>query len=179
MRIPLTDLNKPKTLTLKGDEDWLQRLYGDFPLGKDQALTGSLKVDVGTGGEVNVKGQVEFAPMVACSRCEKRIAWPLALAVEARFLPERAPETKREVTLTEAELDAYYIEMGAVDIEQVLTDAVLTELPSQLVRADESGDECLVCHADLTQPLVFGAGKKVEEKAKNPFEALKDLKLKN
>ncbi len=179
MRIPLTELNRPKTLTVRGDEEWLGRLYADFPLGKDQALTGELKIKAGEGGEVTVKGHVEFAPKVACGRCEKTIAWPLTLEVDTRFLPERGPETKRDITLTESDLDSYFIEMGAVDLEQALTDVVQTALPSSLVRANEDGDECVVCHADLTKELVFGVGKKAEEKPASPFAALKDLKLKN
>ncbi len=179
MRIPLTDLNRPKTLSLKGDEAWLERLYGDFPLGKERALSGTLNVEIGAGGEVNVKGRIEFTPMVACGRCEKDIAWPLALDVDQRFLPERGPETKRETTLTEAEIEAYYIEMGAVDLEQLLTDLVQTELPMQLVKANDDGTECIVCHDDLTKDLVYGVPAKQPEKPESPFAALKGVKLKN
>lgn len=179
MRIPLTDLNRPKILTLKGDEDWLGRLYADFPLGRDRALVGTLTLEAGPGGEVSVRGKVEFAPTVACSRCAKSIPWPLAIDVDARFLPERGPETKREITLTGADLDAYYIEHGAVDVEQLLNDVVQTELPLQLVRANEAGDECLICHADLDRELVYGAQEQAQEKPASPFAALKDLKLKN
>lgn len=179
MRIPLTELSRPKTLALKGDEEWVGRLYADFPRGRERALTGTLKLEIGYGGEVTVKGRIEFTPKVACGRCERDVAWPLSLDVDERFLPERGPETKREITLTEAEIDSYYVEMGAVDLEQLLTDLIQTELPTQLVRANDEGTECIVCHDDLTKELVYGVRGKQPEKPASPFAALKDLKLKN
>lgn len=180
MRIPLTELYRPKTVTLKGNEEWLNRIYGDFPLGKERPLAGELQLTIGDGNEVNVTGTLEFAPTVPCSRCETSISWPLKLDVKARFLPERGPESKRDITLTEADLDAYYIEMGAVDLEQLLTDLVQTAMPTQFVRASADGSSCLVCDDDLARDLVYGKSpRKQPEKPASPFAALKDLKLKN
>ncbi len=178
MRISLTELHRPKSFKLTGNEDWLARLYGDFPLGRERALSGTLEIAIGHGGEVNVRGKLDFAPTVSCSRCERNITWPLSVDVDARFLPDRGSETKREHTLTQAELDAYYIEQGEIDLEQLLTDLVQTQLPTQLVRANEDETACVVCHDDLTRDLVFGVGNKEPEKAASPFAALKDLKLK-
>lgn len=179
MRIPVTDLARPKQVLIQGDEAWLARIYGDFPLGTDKQLMGKLTVEALEGGAVTVKGNIAFSPVVACSRCEKGINWPLSLTVDARFLPERANATKREVNLSESDLDAYYLDAGEVDIEQVLTDVVQTALPSQILATSEDGSSCRVCKVDLTEDLVYGESQDVEEARESPFAALKGLKLKN
>ena len=117
-----------------------------------------------------------YAPMVPCSRCEQTIAWPLAIEVEALFRPESEENRDRDVTLTEAELDHYYLEGDAVDLEQLVTDLVQTALPTQLVQTSDDGSSCKICLTDLRETQVYGArGGKA-----SPFADLAKLKnLKN
>ncbi len=180
MHISLSELASPKNLRITGDEAWLGRIYGDFPLGKAKPpkLTGELQVRLEAGGSVLVTGRFSFAPIVACSRCEDSISWPLDVKVETRFQPARAntSDPRRDVVLTEADLELYFIEDEAVDLEAVLNDLVHTELPTRILATTADGSACRICLQDLSDDRVYGQSKTEEA---SPFAALKGLKLKN
>jgi uncharacterized metal-binding protein YceD (DUF177 family) len=168
-----------KTFHLRGDEPWLDRLYADFPPpagGEAPRLTGPLTLTAEEGGSVHVRGHLAYVPFVACSRCAVPIPWPLDLEVDARFYPEDVNPAPREKNLSAADLDAYSLQDGAVDLEEVVNDAVQTGLPSQILLTTEDGDSCRVCKADLTDDRVFGTD---EKEGASPFAALKGLKLPN
>ncbi len=173
MRIHVTDIAPEAKLAITGDEPWLKKLYEDFPVEDDgpaPKLTGSLVLRREEGGSIKVTGHLEYAPMVSCSRCTKPILWPLAVEVEERFLPAAANPMRRDMNLSSADLDAYYLEEQQVDVEGLINDLVQTELPLRLTPAEDNGS-CRVCHADVSDERVFGQG----QAEGSPFAVLKQL----
>jgi uncharacterized metal-binding protein YceD (DUF177 family) len=184
MKIALGKPDQDLTLQVRGDEPWLERIYADFPTetGEHPRITGTLTVlREGEDGAL-VRGQLSYAPHVACSRCAEPVALPLSLKVEARFLPEGlnpdlADNWRRERNLSRSDLDAYYVAAGEVDLEEVLNDAIQAEIPSTYVPAADDGHDCLIAHEGGTGARVFG--KEREDEDSSPFAALKKLKPKH
>jgi uncharacterized metal-binding protein YceD (DUF177 family) len=194
MRVHLRELTPTKTIVLKGDETWLAGLYGDFPLSnpKTAPLTGSLTLDLEESGSVQVTGTLQFGPTVPCSRCEKTLSWPLAIEVDARYLPPTGEALPRDKTLKASEVESYYLEYQEVDLEALVNDVVQTSLPTRYVQENEDGTACLPCGADLTVDHLWSSesadgpksserapAKAAKDGAPNPFEVLKDLKLRH
>jgi uncharacterized metal-binding protein YceD (DUF177 family) len=185
MHIHSSEIAPEKHLIIAGDEAWLDSIYADFAAGGDlkpRRLTGELHLFREEGGSVRVSGQLAFTPMISCSRCAKNIPWPLALAVDVRFLPVAEDLGLREKNLSRAELEAYYLEGGLVDIGGLVNDLIQTELPARAVASTDDGKACRICLADLTTEQVFGStelgGQSQARETANPFAALKSLKLK-
>jgi uncharacterized metal-binding protein YceD (DUF177 family) len=170
----------PTRIEIAGDETWLERIYSDFPAagGARPRLTGTVSLSREAAGSVVVQGSIAFAPEVSCSRCSRFIPWPLRLELSQRYLAVELKHLPREKNLSRSDLDAYYLEDGAVDLETLINDAVQTELPSTFVPEREDGAACRVCKADLSAALVYGKKETQAGAPASPFAALKDLKLK-
>lgn len=184
MRIALKNLTPTLSLDLTGAEPWLERIYADFPVPGGQAqaprLTGRLTLALDEAGTVRVHGKLSYAPEVPCNRCGQPLSMPLAIAVDARFLPAelnpaKDPDRKREHNLSRYELDAYYIEDDSVDLEMLINDAVYEELPTHAAHSEGDGTACGKLAEGEEDVQVYGAPPPPE--ARSPFARLKDLKL--
>jgi uncharacterized metal-binding protein YceD (DUF177 family) len=182
MKIALGKLDQDLTVQVRGDEPWLDRIYADFPtdIGDRPRITGALTIlREGEEGAL-VRGQLSYAPHVPCSRCAESVALPLSLTIEARFLPESlnpdlADNWRRERNLSRADLDAYYVVAGEIDLEEVLNDAIQAEIPSTYVPTAADGHSCLVAQDDVPGTRVFGQ----DREDSSPFAALRKLKPKH
>lgn len=177
MRIHVNDLNPEMNLAISGSEEWLSRIYADFPLSPEEGVKpraeGNLKLILEEGGTVLVRGKVRYAPVVNCGRCEKGIPFPLDLKIDMRFFPETLQDDSPEVNLATGDLDTYYLDKGFADIEGLINDTIQTAIPNRLVLTAEDGKACQICGIDLSEDRLFGA----EAKEASPFAVLKDLKL--
>lgn len=182
MRVHISDLDQDKTITLSGTEDWLTTLYANFPLGETGAgvkprLTGSLKLTLAEGGYVHVRGSLKYAPILNCGRCEKGLPLPLDLAIDTTYMPAAAPVADKELNLTEADLETYYLEDDAVDLEGLIIDTVDLAVPTRFVVTKDDDKTCAACGIDLSNDRLYAShGDEAAEKA-SPFSILKDLKL--
>jgi uncharacterized metal-binding protein YceD (DUF177 family) len=176
MRIHISELDPSLTISLTGEEDWLAPLYAAYPLGGSGARLGAeLKLALEEAGSVLVRGRVTYTPSLNCARCDKEIPFPLDLKVDARYLPEATTSQEKEINLSEADLDAYYLDNDEVDLLGLLIDTVNLAIPSRLVVTKEDDeDTCGICGLDLSSDQLYGS--KPEPEA-SPFSVLKDLKL--
>ncbi len=182
MKLKAEDLRSPKTITISGDEPWLNLIYESFDIkgavSAAHRITGALTVTPSTYGLYDVEGEVRFTPNVPCSRCEDMIPWEISRKIKVRYL-EQAPledeEEEVERDLEPSDMDAYYIDaQGMIDLEVVLNDFIQTALPTRLVKTAPDGKSCLICHKDVSSKAVFEDAVKPEE---SPFAVLKNLKL--
>ena len=181
MKIALNSFASALDLQLVGDEPWLEKIYKDFCTGSSR-IQGSLTIQRDASGGAMISGHIQFIPMVDCGRCAKSVAMPLAVNIKARFHPEsenpeRADNWKRERNLSRDDLDAYYIDSGMIDVEEVVNDAIHTATPDSYVPTSDDGNRCLVCRCDLSSPHVFG--KEHENEKPSPFASLKRLTIKH
>ena len=179
MRLAVSSISEQTVIEIRGDEPWLEPLYRDFPLpggaGERATLTGRLEFRLEEAGSVMVTGTLTYAPIVTCSRCDKALAWPLRCEVSTRFLPEQVNDMPREKNLSRDDLDAYFLDSHAVDVELLVNDTVQMALPTQFLATDPSGQNCRICAVQLDTEQVYGSAKEPAEKS--PFAALKGLKL--
>ncbi len=171
MHIRLRDLTSGMHVTIQGDEPWLEPLYQDFPPPSGNTtrprLTGDVRLMVEDGGSVRVRGAMQYAPLVTCSRCSTVQTLPLGIDVDARFVPEQHDDIPKEKTLTAAEVETYFLERGGVDLEQLTNDLVQTSVPSRIL--------CASCQAEVDAS--DGHVYTTDRGDSSPFAALKNLKL--
>ena len=178
MKINLEELQKPKTIELNGNEEWLAELYKSFIRCKKEEpkLTGTLKISLEGYGYAKVEGDLSYLPKVPCSRCADPITWPINKSFVAKFKPKDEMADASDVELIADDLEYYYIENNSLDIQQVIIDTVVTTLPSQLVIKSEDGKSCQICGIDLNNDEVYRTRSKEED---SPFAVLKNMKLPN
>lgn len=177
MRVHIFDLKPDLELHIDGGESWLDRVYKDFPTAGAERprLHGDMTLTLEEGGTVFVSGKLHFTPLVSCSRCDLGLPWPMNIDVGVRYFPSGINAQARDRTLTQNELDAYFLEDDEVDLELLINDLIQTELPSRVLATTDDGSSCRICQVDLTSTQVYGTPMVPTERS--PFEALKDLKL--
>lgn len=141
---------------------------------------------------VTVTGQAGFSPTLACGRCLKE--GPLAIKstvdVSVRLkdtgsavscaeeaLPADSSDGGTDKELDARHLDIYAVEDSAIDLLQIIRDAVDFAVPEPVTFRDDAG-YCGLCQQTVADTLVATGG---DTEAANPFAALKSLKdkLKN
>jgi uncharacterized metal-binding protein YceD (DUF177 family) len=176
MKIKVDDLpQQGRRIDIKGDEDWLAKIYRTFPepIESQAAIKAQADIVPDNYGFVTVTGHLTFAPNVNCSRCDQLIPWPLERQFNVEFRPANANPPK-EIDLEAEELEYYYLdEAGHLDLEIVLNDTIQTAFPAKLLCASDDGQTCKHCHIDLNDNLVYHSG---DFKRPNPFSVLKNIK---
>lgn len=182
MKIALNSIDQEQTITISGNEDWLKRIYEDFTANShNQAvITGTLKITRESDDGAMVQGNLAYAPAIPCSRCTQPVNLELKLSISTRFYPEidnpdRSENWRRERNLSLAELDAYYVIDGEIDLEEVINDSIHAELPSSFIPDSSEQHPCLVDHEDPRGVRVFGEDP--AKSARSPFDALRRIKL--
>lgn len=175
MRIRLSELREKEVVDVDGTEAWLSALYETFPVpeGAEKPLVKAhLVVERLPEEFARVTGQVEYAPYVGCSRCERLIPWPIKSQLEVFFQrDERGPSEGKEIALKRAELDEYYFVDGEfIDLEAVVNDIIQTAIPTRTLRFCADGRTCAVCGEDLESAQVYGTK---SAPAASPFNTLK------
>lgn len=178
MRLKAEDLRKEVSISLQGEEPWLDNIYQSFSIDKSVGphLTGTITIQPEPYDVFRVSGSLSFQPLVNCSRCEDLIPWPIEVQVKGRFLKryEELMEDE-EVELEPEDLDDYYIDQeGSLNLEILVNDLIQTAIPQRRVLQSDDGQSCRLCHKDLTTRIVHQAEM---PEAANPFAVLKNLKF--
>lgn len=181
MKIKVTDLLEPRSINIAGDEPWLSEIYKNFgeltSKPSESRITGNLQIEPPQYEQVAVSGKIFFSPSLDCARCSDPITWPIALDLEAVFRPASEDVHESLVDLQRDALADYFIdEAGNIDIEAFLNDAIMTEVPSQVIRKDPKTQQCMICGKDLGESLVYSSHDLSEQ---SPFAVLKDFKTKH
>lgn len=185
MKIRVAQIRDSVSHDIKGDEKWLASLYESFAIARDgtrrdkcPTMAAKIRLEVIPGDVIKVSGNVKFAPPISCGRCGDDIIWPVDSNFEVYYEKDFPidPE-QREVDLKPGELDRYYVENGTIDIESLLNEIVHLDIPLSNIRASEDGSSCLVCHADLSDPVVYE--EEGQTRTESPFKVLASRNLKH
>lgn len=180
MRIKVQDIIKTLAVDISGVEDWLSEIYNTFPVPSKFAeqqdvprLSGQLQLEKMSSNVVRVRGSLDYAPFVACSRCDDSIQWPISTQIDTIYRPAPEEEVENNVhDVHAADLDDYFIIGGEIDLELLVNDSIHLALPSKLIKSSEDGRLCSVCGIDLTSDKVCSAGDAVKE---SPFRNLQQM----
>jgi uncharacterized metal-binding protein YceD (DUF177 family) len=194
MKVSVKDLRKPVTITIHGDEPWIEAIHSSFALEPDDScapgvpgindksrrLKGEIRLQMDASGCVSAKGHIAYEPLVPCSRCDLRIPLDVGQEIDALFKPgPHGADDRQEITLSADDLEARFIEDGKVDLEELLNDLVQTAIPFQTCQPDPGTDRCRFCKADLSAPRVFSSGGSGDDdQPVSPFAKLAELKNK-
>lgn len=180
MKIKVSDLKRPLTVTVTGEEEWLAQIYQTFPVPQGRE-TPRLKADVTftpeTASIVDVQANIEYTPYVSCSRCLDPLAWKIERRFDATYRVAPTAKEQDEIELSTNDLDEYWIENGMIDIEVLINEEVQLAIPSQTILRDEDGNGCPKCRGELGDKPLYQAKSAVGDKPENPFAVLKNLNL--
>jgi len=99
-----------------------------------------------TGGEVRVKGKVEADLETVCDRCLGRAAFPIEAPFDLFYRPiETAPTGEDEVAIDEGEAEMGFYELPGLELEDILREQVLLQLPMQRVCSETCKGICPIC----------------------------------
>jgi uncharacterized protein len=99
-----------------------------------------------SGGEVRVKGQVATILEAECDRCLGTATFSVDTPFDLfyRLLdPKSIPED--EVAIDEGEAEMGFYELPGLELEEILREQVLLQLPMQRVCREDCKGICLVC----------------------------------
>lgn len=190
MQIRVAELNtqKPKTITLTGEESWLKSIAANLNETSDHSktnpVTGSLTLRMDSAGFVHGTGMLFHEVLRICGRCSHPTSFPLNADVSVRWRPPFTTHVPRDISLTAEDLDVYFIENDRIDIEQVVLDTLQCALPDVDPAHADATDPTQICEPsadEVSEVLVYSdeaSGEKPQEPEKvSPFAVLKDLKL--
>lgn len=143
------------TLVLLGNEEWLGAVYALFRPSSN-VLTGRIKVVPMPGGALAIEGDLNYVPVVNCSRCWDEIAWPLQVKFKVCYRERRREALPKTLTLCKSDLDAYYHDGKSIDLAELINEQVQLALPDKTVPAAVDGRSCRHCRVDLRDTLVYG-----------------------
>jgi len=178
MKININSINPTLVVEITGTEPWLATIYADYFSGEDKnhaLIQGKIKLHAEEAGTFVVTGALKFVPALPCSRCEKSIDWPLDVSIDLRYLPELTNSLEKEKNLTPADLEAYYVEEGRIDLEVLVNDTINDAIPLRVQHTKEGDSNCLTCGKDLSGEKIWSS----QDEKPSPFAILKGLKLPN
>jgi uncharacterized metal-binding protein YceD (DUF177 family) len=100
MAIKINDI-PPEGLVLKFEQN--VELYDQGSAAA--ACTGILSITPAGGGVLHIKGRIQAAPMLECSRCLKYFAYPIDTEINVDLMPTAALGSAPEHELDWSELD--------------------------------------------------------------------------
>ena len=142
------------TLVLLGSEEWLRAIYASFRPSAS-VLTGRVKVVPSHAGQVEVEGDLNYEPLVNCSRCWDEVVCPLQVKFKACYRKYRRQKLPKTLTLRKEDFDVYYYDGERIDLSELINERVQLALPDSTVPVGENGSSCEHCRVDLCDPLVY------------------------
>ena len=153
MKISLEERKNIKTVEISGSK-MAKTPCDSFVSRKKNTpqLTGSTIKSDGYG-YASITGELSYTLMFH-SRCADPIQWEVSRNLEASSSQPNGLSTASEVDLIAEDFDFYYVEDNMIDVQQAVIDAILTSLPSQLVKKSE-GHEHQTCGKDISTEEVY------------------------
>jgi uncharacterized protein len=104
-----------------------------------------------TGGEVRVQGKVETDLQTECDRCLALSQYHVDNTFDLFYKPAEVMEGKDEVALDEGEAEIAFYELPGLDLEQILREQVLLQIPMQRVCKPDCKGICPICGANRNE----------------------------
>jgi uncharacterized protein len=99
-----------------------------------------------TGGEVRVKGRVKTVMDSECDRCLGRATFPIDAPFDLFYRPaDTATPEEEEVAIDEGEAEMGFYDKPGLQLEDILREQVLLQLPMQRVCSETCKGICPIC----------------------------------
>jgi len=98
-----------------------------------------------TGGEVRVKGKVETDLETDCDRCLAPTTYHVASEFDLFYQPAAVVAGEDEIALNEGDAEIAFYELPGLELEQIVREQVLLQIPMQRVCKPECKGICPLC----------------------------------
>lgn len=179
MRLQTSTMPSPHQIHFVGSEAWLARISLDLsPKAPEESkIQGDISLRLDSAGFVHATGSVSAEATRPCDRCGQAVKIPLHSHMDVTFRPPFTDVTPRIMALTSEDLEVYFIEDGAVDLEVMINDSIQCAIPSQIgcspsdITICGSSEDSLVRTEEDRHQMDLEASSSASH---NPFLALKE-----
>ncbi len=104
-----------------------------------------------TGGEVRVHGRIRTDLETECDRCLGRASFHIDAAFDLFYSPMESTALEEEVAIDEGEAEMGFYELPGLQLEDIVREQVLLQLPMQRVCNEACKGICPVCGANRNE----------------------------
>lgn len=122
--------------------------------------------------DIRVVGQMATRVEVACARCLDAVGRDIKRDFDLLYRPQGADAGREEISVTEAEAEIGYYTGDGVQLEDILREQLLLDVPIKTVCREDCKGLCPHCGQNLNQ----GSCKCVAEQSDPRWDALRDLR---
>ncbi len=162
-------LAKEKSISITGEEKWLEQIYSLYPSPEKvpaPKLKALVRLQPTDYGFINVNANIEYEPFIVCDRCNNQFKWPIKRTLELIFQKPKKLDKKGEIDLQASDLDQYFIDQnGTINLEELINEQIVLAVPSQT--------RCQKCTSIPKGQLVHSEKSNHND---SPFAALAELK---
>lgn len=149
MLLKIQDLEARK---LRFDEVYApgQLDFGDSEIHAESPLhaVGEAELLPGGEGQVRLQGTITGEVGSDCDRCLNPAKFPVDAKFDLFYEPAGAVETDEEIAIQEADTETGFYEGEGIELEEVLVEQILLQLPMQRVCREDCKGICPVCGSD-------------------------------
>ncbi len=132
----------------------------------------------GSDDEVRVKGHVSTELETECDRCLGRALFKIDTPFDLYYKPASAVATDEEIAIGDDEAEMGFYQLPGIELEQILTEQVLLQLPMQRVCSETCKGICPVCGSNRNETDCHCEAPQTHAKtADNRWMALKDVRV--
>ena len=117
----------------------------DLEQGSPLKASGVAELLAHSDGEIRIQGRYVVVMVAQCDRCLKQASFPLDKAFDLYYRPMSVIARDEEVEIDEGEAELGFYENGGLELEDILREQVLLDLPMQRVCSDVCQGICPVC----------------------------------
>jgi uncharacterized protein len=104
-----------------------------------------------TGGEVRVHGRIRTDLETDCDRCLGRASFPIDAPFDLFYRPLESTALEEEVAIDEGEAEMGFYELPGLQLEEIVREQLLLQLPMQRVCSEACKGICPVCGANRNE----------------------------
>lgn len=104
-----------------------------------------------TGGELRVSGRIQTELETECDRCLGRARFPIDVSFDLFYRPMETEAVEDEHAIDAGEAEMGFYELPGLELEDILREQVLLQLPMQRVCSEACKGICPLCGANRNE----------------------------
>src|SRR3984957_10705155 len=127
-----------------------------------------------TGGQVRVQGRVVADLETECDRCLGRASFHIDAPFDLFYRPMSSADAGEEVAIDEGEAEMGFYELPGLELEDIIREQLLLQLPMQRVCSEDCKGICPICGGNRNEAACKCQGPPGDD---DRWMALKDLHI--
>ena len=131
-----------------------------------------------SGEQVHVTGHIATELETDCDRCLGRASYPVDTDIDLYYKPASSVNTEEsEVAIDEGEAEIGFYELPGLELDQILTEQVLLQLPMQHVCSESCKGICPTCGVNRNETECQCSAAKGNPTGDTRWQGLKDIRV--